>query len=167
MSIEADLERLALQERRLQFPSFDAQAAWAIGCRLKALAEQRGGAVAIEIRLHGQPLFFCAMPGTAPTNVDWIRRKRNTVAMFHRSSYAMGLSLRLEKATLESKTGVNLRDYATHGGCFPILLQGGACIGTITISGLPQRDDHELVVQAIAEFLSIPLSEIALDPIAA
>jgi uncharacterized protein (UPF0303 family) len=167
MSIEADLERLALQERRLQFAHFDAQAAWAIGCRLKALAEQRGGAVAIDIRLHGQPLFFCALPGTAPTNVDWIRRKRKTVAMFNRSSYAMGLSLKRENATLESKTGVNLRDYATHGGCFPILLQGGVCIGTITVSGLPQRADHELVVQAIAEFLSVPMNEVALEPVTA
>lgn len=166
MSIQEDIDRLALQERRLQFPSFDSQSAWAIGCRLKALAEERGGAVAIDIRLHRQPLFFCALPGTAPTNVDWIRRKRNTVAMFHRSSYAMGLSLKLEQATLESKVAVDPRDYAAHGGCFPILLQGGACIGTITVSGLPQREDHELVVRAIAEFLSVPLNEVALEPLA-
>lgn len=164
MSIEQDIERIAFQERRLQFQSFDAEAAWTIGSRLKALVAERGGAAVIDIQLHGQSLFFFAMPGTAPTNADWIRRKRNTVTMFHRSSYAVGLSLKLEQATLESKIGVDLRDYATHGGCFPIFIAGNVCIGTITVSGLPQRDDHEVVVRAIAEFLSVPLDEVALDP---
>ena len=166
MSIESDIERLALQERRLQFDSFDASAAWSIGCRLKALAEQRGGAVVIEVQLHGQPLFFCALPGSAPTNADWVRRKRNTVNLFHRSSYAMGLTLKRDQSTLESKLGGDPRDYAAHGGCFPILLRGGVCIGTVAISGLPQREDHELLVQAISEHLSVPLDEVTLGPAA-
>jgi uncharacterized protein (UPF0303 family) len=163
MPVERDIERIAFQERRLQFQSFDAETAWTIGSRLKTLVEERGSSAAIDIQLHGQSLFFFAMRGTTPTNADWIRRKRNTVIMFHRSSYAVGLSLKLEQATLESKIGVDLRDYATHGGCFPIFITGNVCIGTIAVSGLPQREDHEVVVRAIAEFLSIPLEEVALE----
>jgi len=42
--------------------------------------------------------------------------------------------------------GADPRDYATHGGGFPIFLVGTGCIGAITVSGLPERDDHMLVV---------------------
>ena len=102
MDIEQDLERIALQGW-LRFEHFDAQLAWTLGTRLKAAAEERCVAVAIDIQLHGQPLFFYAMPGTTPNNVDWIRRKRNVVMRFHRSSYAIGLSLQREQTTLGGK----------------------------------------------------------------
>ena len=55
------------------------------------------------------------------------------------------------------------RDYAPHGGSFPILLQGTGCVGAVTVSGLPQRDDHRYVVEALASVLQIDLREIALD----
>jgi len=163
MDLVKDIARIALQEERLQFLSFDAMTAWAIGTRLREVAAGRGAAVAIDIQLHGHPLFFAAMPGTTPNNVDWIRRKRNVVQRFHRSSYAVGLELQQGQKTLADTIGVELRDYATHGGCFPINLRGTGCVGTITVSGLPQRDDHALVVEVLAEFLGQPLEELALD----
>ena len=157
-----DLDRIALQEQRLQFERFDATTAWALGARLKSAAEAHGFAVAIDIQLHGQPLFFYAMPGTTPDNVDWIHRKRNVVMRFQRSSYAVGLQLQQQQTSLEKQIGVDARDYAPHGGCFPLNLRGTGCIGTITVSGLPQRQDHALVVEVLAELLGQPLDELAL-----
>src|SRR5215218_1224038 len=101
-----DLDRIALQEQRLQFERFDATTAWTLGARLKSVAEDHGFAVAIDIQLNGQPLFFYAMPGTTPDNVDWIRRKRNVVLRFQRSSYAVGLYLQQQGTTLETKSGI-------------------------------------------------------------
>lgn len=155
MSIDSDLEKIALQEKRLQFQTFDAEMAWAIGTALKAAAEKRGAAVAIDIQLHGHPLFAYAMPGTTPDNLDWIRRKRNVVQRYHRSSYAIGLTHQRNQTTLQSKTGLDLKDYAPHGGCFPIILAGTGCIGTITVSGLPQREDHTLVVSVLQKYLNL------------
>jgi uncharacterized protein (UPF0303 family) len=163
MSIDSDLEKIALQEKRLQFKTFDAEAAWAIGSALKAAAEKRGAAVAIDIQLLGHPLFAYAMPGTTPDNLDWIRRKRNVVQRYHRSSYAIGLTHQRNQTTLQSKTGLDLKDYAPHGGCFPILLAGTGCIGTITVSGLPQREDHELVVSVLQEYLNLTKENLALE----
>ena len=160
-----DLERIALQEQRLQFERFDATTAWALGLRLKEAAEAHGVAVAIDIQLHRQPLFFYAMPGTTPDNVDWIRRKRNVVIRLQRSSYAVGLQLQQQQTTIEKQLGVDTRDYAPHGGCFPLNLIGTGCIGTITVSGLPQRQDHELVVEVLAALLGQSHAELALGQI--
>jgi uncharacterized protein (UPF0303 family) len=158
MTIDNDLEKIAQQEKRLQFKSFDAETAWAIGAALKTAAEKRGAKVAIDIQLHGHPLFAYAMPGTTPDNLDWIRRKRNVVRRYHRSSYAIGLTHQRNETTLQSKTGLDLKDYAPHGGCFPILLEGTGCVGTITVSGLPQREDHALVVEVLQDYL-LPAGE--------
>ena len=163
MGIDNDLEKIALQEKRLQFDSFDAEAAWAIGTALKAAAEKRGAAVAVDIQLHGHPLFAYAMMGTTPDNLDWIRRKRNVVLRYHRSSYAIGLTHQRNQTTLQSKTGLDLRDYAPHGGCFPIILAGTGCVGTITVSGLPQREDHELVVSVLQKYLNLSAENLALE----
>jgi uncharacterized protein (UPF0303 family) len=162
MNIDEDLACIEAQERLLRFAAFDATTAWQLGERLKAAAEARGAAVAIEIRLAGQTLFFYAMPGTTPGNADWARRKRNTVELLNTSSYAVGLKHKRDGGSLEAKMGLPLRDYADHGGSFPLLLQGTGCIGAITVSGLPQREDHALIVEVLAAMCGVPLAEVAL-----
>jgi len=163
MSLEQDIEKLAAQEQRLQLDRFDNAAAWALGTRVKAICEARGVALAIEVRLAKDTVFFYAMPGTTPSNADWVRRKRTAVELLHRSSYAIGRSLEKEGTTLEKKSGLPERDYATHGGCFPIRVRGVGCVGTVTVSGVPQRDDHAIVVEALAALAGVPLAEVALD----
>lgn len=162
MNLERDLERLALQEKRLRFEKFDHATAFELGMRFKAAAEKRGVAVAIEVRLHDMPLFYYAMPGTTPNNAEWIRRKGNVVKRYHRSSYAIGLSLEKEGTSLTEKTGAALEDFATHGGAFPIYVKE-LCVGVMVISGLPQREDHNLLVSVLAEFLGVEGKEVALD----
>ncbi len=103
------------------------------------------------------------MPGTTPDNVEWIRRKRNVVQRFHTSSYAVGLRLQQKGTQLDEQVGIHPVDYAPHGGCFPLILRGTGCIGTITVSGLPQREDHALVIEALCQLLEQPLEQLALD----
>ena len=162
MSIKKDLAKIAIQEDRLQFQDFDADTAWKLGNRLKANAETRGVAVTIEIRVGKETIFFFAMQGAKPENADWARRKRNVVDLLWRSSYAVGLSLQEEQSSLEAKMGLPLRDYTAHGGSFPIRVVGVGTIGTVTVSGLPQRDDHAMLVEELAGMLGVPLSEVAL-----
>jgi len=162
MNIDQDLEKIALQERRLQFQHFDSGMAWALGTALKAAAEKRQVAVAIDIQLHGHPLFSYAMPGTTPDNWDWIRRKRNVVLRFHRSSYAVGLNLRQKNETLFDKYGLSPARYASHGGSFPIAASGAGIIGSVTVSGLSQRADHELVVEALCGQIGRDYTNLAL-----
>jgi uncharacterized protein (UPF0303 family) len=151
--LEQELKTISLQEDKLQFERFDATTAFDIGTRIKEIAEKHNVAVTIDVQLHGWPLFYFAMPGTTPNNADWIRRKRNVVMRFHKSSYAIGLQLKQQKTTLAERYGVNPGDYVAAGGGFPIKLRGTGCVGTITVSGLSQKEDHQLVAEALADFL--------------
>jgi uncharacterized protein (UPF0303 family) len=84
------------------------------------------------------------------------------VARFHRSSYAVGLKLKLKNETLEEQQGLAAADYATHGGSFPLAVEGAGVVGSVTVSGLPQRADHELVVEALCLLLERDYAELKL-----
>jgi uncharacterized protein (UPF0303 family) len=149
VSIRDDLAQLALQEKALILPRFDAEVAWRIGTTLRELALTRNLGVVIDVRRFGQPLFYCALEGSTPNNPDWVRRKSNVVARFFRSSYAMGLDLQQNKTDLLERQGLPFSEYAAHGGSFPIRVENAGIVGSVTVSGLPQREDHELVVEAL------------------
>lgn len=159
---QQDLQRIAYQEQVLQFATFDKSTAWELGQRLKSACEQAGVATAIEIRLARKTVFFYAMPGTAAENADWARRKRNIVEMMDRSSYGAGLSAEAEGVARDVLMGLPTRDYASHGGSFPLKVTGMGCIGVVTVSGLPQRDDHILVVQTLAAMCGVDPAEVAM-----
>ena len=163
MDIAEDIRRIALQEVKLQFPSFDVRTAWDLGLALKSAGEARRGPIVIDIQTYAMPLFTLALPGGGPDNFDWVRRKRNTVLRFHRSSYGMGRKLAHEGKTLADLGDLSERDFAVHGGGFPILVKGTGCIGAVVVSGLPQRDDHNIVVEALAKALGLNIEDSALD----
>lgn len=162
MGLKEDLERLELQERELVLPRLDGGMAWELGVTMRALAAERGLAVAIDVRKFGQPLFYAAMEGTTPDNVEWVRRKNNTVQRFFRSSYAMGLKEKLKDESIYATQGLELADFCTHGGGFPLRVKGAGVVGSATVSGLPMRADHELVVEALCSVLGREYSELKL-----
>jgi len=153
MGLSEDLERVSLQERELVLPRLDAQVAWELGTRLRALAVERKLTLVIDVRRFGQPLFYAALDGTTPDNAEWVRRKSNVVARFHRSSYGVGMTLKQKNTTLLERQGLPVADYATDGGSFPLAVAGAGVVGCATVSGLPERADHELVVEALCAVL--------------
>lgn len=163
MAIDQDIERIAEQEKVLVFDRFDLATGWELGSLLRQMATERGLGVAIDVRLHSMPAFYAALPGSTADNEGWVRRKRNLVLRFFQSSYAIGRKLAQQNSTLEEKFGLSSADYAAHGGSFPITVKGVGCIGAVTVSGLPQREDHNLVVEALARMLEKDISALRLD----
>ena len=137
------------QEQRLQFTRFDNHDAWKLGASLVELATTRELAVTIDIRRHGQQLFHAALPGTTPENDSWIERKVRVVDRFAASSLLVGTRLAESGRTLDQDLGVDPVLYAAHGGCFPLRIRDVGVVGTVAVSGLPQIQDHSLVVEAI------------------
>ncbi|HKB90195.1 MAG TPA: heme-degrading domain-containing protein [Opitutaceae bacterium] len=162
MDVEKDMELIAQQERELVLLRFDAELAWELGSYLRDIGRARNAPIAIDIQKFGQGLFFSSLPGATPDNAQWIRRKSNVVARFHRSSYAIGLSLKLANTNLNARYAVSELEYSAHGGAFPIQVQGAGIIGSVTVSGLPQRQDHQLVVEALCHFTGRSFTELAL-----
>ena len=151
----ADLvARIEEQEQRLQFAHFTYDDAWTIGSRLVELARERSLGVTIDITRGDQQVFHAALPGTSADNDDWVARKIRTVRRFANSSFLVGRRHAAAGKDFETATGLPLALYAAHGGCFPVVIRDAGLVGTITVSGLPQADDHALVVEVLEEFLA-------------
>jgi uncharacterized protein (UPF0303 family) len=166
MPIAEDLITIARQESELIFPKFDYDTAWRLGLTLRELALSRNQSVVIDIRRFGQPhqpLFYTALGGT-PDNARWVQRKSNVVARFHRSSYAVGLTLEQTNRTFAERYSLPDADYAAHGGCFPIRVATAGIIGAVTVSGLTQREDHNLVIEALCIELKQDHDTLRLSP---
>jgi uncharacterized protein (UPF0303 family) len=164
MGLNEDLEKIDLQERELHLPRLDAKLAWDLGSRIRSMALERGLTLVVDVRRFGQPLFYAALDGTTPDNVEWVRRKSNVVARFHRSSYAVGLTQKSKGTSLHERYGLPVADYASDGGSFPLIVEGAGIVGSATVSGLPQRDDHNLVVEALCAMTGRDFGALGLEP---
>lgn len=155
-SQEADdeLRELAAQEDRLVLDTFSNDDAWRLGSLLVELAQERGAAVTIGIRRGAQQLFHCALPGTSADNDAWIARKSGVVERYAESSYLVGARFRAKGRTFEESSRLDPDRYAAHGGAFPIRLRGTGVVGVVAVSGLPQADDHALVMEGLERFLA-------------
>ena len=162
MSLEADIAQLKIQEQQLQFTSFSEDDAWKLGEAMRAAALAMRHPFVIDIRSAGRKLFYAALPGSVPENENWVRRKINIVMSKHKSSYHIGRELAQNGRTLDQAMGFNPIDIAPHGGCFPIIIKNVGVVGTITVSGIPQRDDHNFVVEQICAYLKLDHAKLKL-----
>jgi uncharacterized protein (UPF0303 family) len=148
------LERLLEQEVRLRFPLFNEESAWELGCLFAERAKRDDLSIAVDIATKDRVLFHHSRAGASPDNEAWIRRKKRTVNRFGHSSLYIGKKLESLGLTLAQKYYLSERSYAAHGGCFPLIVDGVGVIGTVTVSGLPQEEDHALVVDVIGAYLA-------------
>ncbi|BCP55140.1 UPF0303 protein [Kaistia sp. 32K] len=148
------LQELLDQERRLVFDRFDNDTAIELGTRIIERARRDGLSVAVEIARGEQRIYYCALAGTSADNEFWVAGKTAVVRRYGHSSFYMGERARQKGVDFATAHAVDPRKYLAHGGSFPILVDKVGMVGTATVSGLPQVEDHKLVVTVIEEYLA-------------
>jgi uncharacterized protein (UPF0303 family) len=164
MTATDDIARIAEQEAALVFPAFDEATAFAVGSAIRARGLKDGSPIVIDIRTFDRPLFYAALPGSTADNANWARRKRNVVQMFLKSTYRMVLEQQRPDRTFKPGSGIDSADYVLAGGGFPVTVKGAGVVGVIAVSGLPERDDHGIIVAVLCEHLGLNAGALALGP---
>lgn len=149
------IKALEQQELALILPSFDEETAFTLGQALRAVAAQRQAPVVIDIRSASRRYFYTALPGSCPDNEDWARRKGNVTLRCHAASYLVQLRLELAGRQPWPDAVLETREFAAHGGAFPIRVKGVGVVAVISVSGLPSHEDHDLIVQVLAQHLGV------------
>lgn len=148
---------LARQEELLVLDQWTPEVAWEIGNLIRSKAVDRNLPCIIDIRRGDTTWFYAAMPGSAPINEDYARRKRNTANYFDCSSQLVNLQV---KGGLDfiKMAALDPRDYSDSGGSFPVRVKSAGMVGTITVSGMANMEDHELIIHCLAEYLNVDLT---------
>lgn len=144
--------RIEGETQELQFPSFDQDDAVSLGLLLVELGRERKLPIAIDIRRGNHILFHAALPGATADNDSWIERKSRTAERYAVPSLLVGLRNRVGGGRIEDFAWFDVKQFAADGGSFPLYVKGTGAVGTVTVSGLPQKADHELVVEALRAF---------------
>lgn len=152
-SLQALIGRIEGEIHELQFPGFSMDDALNLGLFLVELGKERALPIAIDITKGEQVLFHVALPGATPDNEHWVRAKQRTAARYEVPSLLVGLRGRLRGGRIEDEGWFDQARYAAHGGSFPVYVTGTGAVATVTVSGLPQLQDHDLVVEAMREVL--------------
>jgi uncharacterized protein (UPF0303 family) len=150
------LAELAAEEEELQLARFTNDDAWALGTALVARARAEQLPVAIDVSRNSHQLFHAALAGATPDNDAWIARKARVVHRFGHSSLYVGQRSREAGTTFEQQSGLDPQLFAAHGGGFPLIVRDVGPVGVVVVSGLPQVEDHRMVVAALRELVRHP-----------
>lgn len=147
-----DIPSLQAEAAALMLPAFTEDTALNLGLALVTLARADNLPIVIDIRTADRTLFHAALPGATPLNDLWARRKSATALLFQEASLLVGLRLKAKGETL-ALHGLDPADYADHGGAVPIRVAKAGVVAVATVSGLPSRDDHALVIRALRSLI--------------
>ncbi|MET3922776.1 heme-degrading domain-containing protein [Arthrobacter sp. UYEF20] len=153
-SLRSLIGRIEHEMATLQFGSFSQTEALALGLLLVELGTSRNLPIAIDIRRNAHILFHASLAGANPDNEIWVERKSRTAEQYAEPSLLVGLRGRLGGGRIEDNGWFDQSRYAAHGGAFPLYVKGTGAVATVTVSGLPQKADHDLVVEALTSFAS-------------
>ncbi|MFH8136059.1 heme-degrading domain-containing protein [Pantoea osteomyelitidis] len=150
--LSADL--LLQQEADSRLAHFDFRQAWQLGLHMHTRAMALSAPVALEVYAFGQVLFIAALPGSSAENLEWIKRKRNSVLRCSHSSLYLEVINQQKGERMAAQPWINQAEYCDHGGAFPLLNESGCIIGAASVSGLPSSEDHALALWAIQQLQS-------------
>jgi len=147
------IDALAQEATELMLPAFDYAFAWRLGSLMQTEAAALSLPVAITVA-HGTAVVFSVlMPGATPDNIDWASRKRAVAHRFHRSSLSLRLEAEAGDFDFNRRYLLAPGDFIASGGGVPLMLRGGTLIGTAGVSGLPDIEDHRLIVSALRKLM--------------
>ena len=165
MTKEANIALIKRQETELVFSEFNELVAHSLGDRIRERALREKLVIVVDIRTWDRQLYFMALPGTTADNAEWVRRKANMVRQTQKASYRPVLENKTEADHFLPRRGLDNADFVIAGGGFPIRVKGAGVIGCITVSGLHERDDHQVAVDGICEELGVDKAPYTLPPL--
>lgn len=150
------------QERLLRFRNLSFDLVVEVCEEAVSLLRQLGASCFVLARVNGTLVYARTLEGASLNNQEWARRKANLCERYSLSSMHVVHNLESGGKTLDS-CGMDSKDFGFSAGSFPILLESGVCVGSISVSGLKGEEDHQIVATALSHVLGKPVGTVAPD----
>ncbi len=135
--------------QKIELDAFTNAIAMDMGQRIVDLARSRNQVIAVEISRLNQSVFMYVEDGLPADKHNWLRRKANVAKYFEESSLAVKATLERRQMSLEKPFGLDEKDYIAKGGSIPVFVKNAGLIATITVSGLRDFEDHEIIIEGL------------------
>ncbi len=140
--------------REINLLQFDNALALDMGLKILDLAKSRGHSIAISVDRLNHTVFKYISDGLPEDKHDWLRRKANVAIRFEESSLSVKEDLHKGGMSLATTFGLAEKDFVAKGGSVPLKVKGAGLIGVVTVSGLSDIEDHQLIVDALRDYVS-------------
>ena len=134
---------------KIELDTFSNSIAMDMGVRIVELARSRNQAIAVEISRLNHTVFLYVDDELPADKHNWLRRKANVAKHFEESSLAVKTTLQNRQMSLEKPFGLEEKDYIAKGGSIPVFVKNAGMVATITVSGLRDFEDHDIIIEAL------------------
>ncbi|AQX84665.1 heme-binding protein [Elizabethkingia bruuniana] len=135
--------------RRIELESFSNRIAFDMGVKIIDLAKSRNQHIAVEICRLNQTVFLYVDDTLPVDKHNWLRRKANIARQFEESSLSVKNDLKEGSMNLEKTFGLDGKDFLAKGGAIPIFVKNAGMIAVVTVSGLHDEEDHNIIIEAL------------------
>lgn len=135
--------------KRIELDKFDNRMAFDMGSKVIELAKNKNQHIAIEIIRLNHTIFLYVDDGLPMDKHNWLRRKANVAKQFEESSLSVKNDLKEGNITLDRTFALDEKDFLAKGGAIPIFVKGVGMVALITVSGLHDEEDHEIIINAL------------------
>ncbi|MBN8667227.1 MAG: heme-binding protein [Chitinophagales bacterium] len=135
--------------KKIELDHFSNRIAFDIGLKIVELAKSRNQHIAVEVSRLNHTVFLFVDDNLPADKHNWLRRKANVAKRFEESSLSVKNDLKDGQMSLDKTFGLDERDFIAKGGSIPIFIKNAGMIGTITVSGLRDEEDHNIIIESL------------------
>ncbi len=135
--------------KKIELDSFSNKIALEMALTIIDLAKSRNQHIAVEICRLNHTIFMYVDDNLPADKHNWLRRKANVAKQFEESSLSVKNDLKEGNMTLDKTFALDEKDFLAKGGSIPIFVKHAGMIGTITVSGLHDEEDHKIIIDAL------------------
>jgi uncharacterized protein (UPF0303 family) len=135
--------------KKLVVTKFTNTTALEMGLKIVNLAKSKNQNIAVKIERLNYTIFLHIGDHLPADKHHWLDRKANVAKHFEESSLSVKNDLVEGNMTLEKTFGLSGKTFLSKGGAIPIFVEEAGMVAVITVSGLTDEEDHNIIVEAL------------------
>ena len=135
--------------KKITLPKFSNDIGLKLVLKIINLARDRNQKIAVEICRINHSIFLYVDDSLPADKHNWLRRKANVAKHFEESSLSVKNDLKNGNMTLSETFQLSDKDYLAKGGSIPLFVENAGMIATVTVSGLTDVEDHQIIIDAL------------------
>jgi len=137
--------------KKIELENFSNKIGLEMGLAIIKLAKEKNHVIAVEVKRLNHTIFLFVDDDLPADKHNWLKRKANVAAHFEESSLRVKEDLIQGNMTLKTTFALNENEYLAKGGAIPIFVKNAGMIAIITVSGLQDKEDHKLIIDALKD----------------